>query len=110
MTMDIQSATTVSNCWIIGRSRNLSLKKCHYKKNQQISSFVLKRIPLDSKLNMLSSELCRSIISMDNHVSFVAIIDEKGRVKESQGNNNVIKKLLMLEKRCFLWKMLSYIE
>jgi hypothetical protein len=56
---------------------------------------------LDSKLNMLSSELCRSVISMDDHISFVAIIDEKGRVKESQGDNAIIKKLLGTRKEMF---------
>jgi hypothetical protein len=56
---------------------------------------------LDSKLNMLSSELCRSILSMDDHISFVVIIDEKGRVKESQGDNEIIKKLLGTRKEIF---------
>ncbi len=56
---------------------------------------------LDSKLNMLSSELCRSILALDNHISFVAIIDEKGRVRDSQGNNAIIKKLLGTKKEMF---------
>jgi hypothetical protein len=55
----------------------------------------------DSKLNILSSELCRSIIAMDKRISFVAIIDESGRVKESQGNNAIIKKLLGTRKEMF---------
>ena len=56
---------------------------------------------LDLKLNMLSSELCKSILALDNHISFVAIIDEKGRVRESQGNNAIIKKLLGTKKEIF---------
>jgi hypothetical protein len=55
----------------------------------------------DSKLDMLSSELCSSVIAMDSHISFVAIIDEKGRVRQSQGNNAIIKKLLGTKKDMF---------
>ena len=56
---------------------------------------------LDSKLNVLSSKLCRSVMVMDNHILFVAIIDEKGRVRESQGDNGIIKKLLGGRKEMF---------
>ena len=38
---------------------------------------------------------------MDNRISFAAIIDEKGRVRESQGNNAIIKKLLGTRKEMF---------
>lgn len=56
---------------------------------------------LNSKLNMLSNELCRSIISMNNHITLVAIINEKGMVDESQGCNCIIERLPSTKKEMF---------
>jgi hypothetical protein len=50
---------------------------------------------------MLSNELCRSIIEMNNHITFVAIINEKGRVDESQGRNCIIERLPSTRKEMF---------
>lgn len=56
---------------------------------------------LNSKLNMLSNELCRSVIEMNNQITFVAIINEKGRVDESQSRNCIIEKLPSTRKEMF---------
>jgi hypothetical protein len=56
---------------------------------------------LDSKTNMLSSELCKSVIAMNNHIEFVAIIDKRGRIRESQGRSSAIKKLTSTSKEIF---------
>ncbi|MGB6464427.1 MAG: hypothetical protein WA799_08280 [Nitrosotalea sp.] len=56
---------------------------------------------LNSKLNMISNELCRSVIAMNNHITFVAIINKKGRVDESQGRNCIIEKLPSVMKEMF---------
>lgn len=38
---------------------------------------------------------------MDDHIRFVAIIDEKGRVEESQGHSSIIEKLSNARKEIF---------
>lgn len=38
---------------------------------------------------------------MDGHIKFVAIIDEKGRVEESQGHSSIIEKLSNARKEIF---------
>jgi hypothetical protein len=50
---------------------------------------------------MLSNELCRSIIAMNNDITFVAVINEKGRVDESQGRNCIIEGLPSTRKEMF---------
>ena len=55
----------------------------------------------NSKLNVLSDELCRTIIAMNNHITFVAVINEKGRVDESQGRNCIIERLPSTRKEMF---------
>ena len=56
---------------------------------------------LDSKFTVLSNELCRSIVKMNDHITFVAIINEKGRVDASQGRNSIIEKLPSDKKEIF---------
>jgi hypothetical protein len=56
---------------------------------------------LNSNVSMLENELCNSIMKMDDHIRFVAIIDEKGRVEESQGYDSIIEKLSNTRKEIF---------
>jgi hypothetical protein len=56
---------------------------------------------LNSELNILSDKLCKSIMTMNNHISFVAIIDQKGRIEESQGRDCIIEKLPDTRKEVF---------
>lgn len=58
-------------------------------------------ILLDSKSNMLSNELCKSVMATNNHVEFVAIIDKMGRIRKSQGRNSTIKKLTTTSSEIF---------
>jgi hypothetical protein len=50
---------------------------------------------------MLSNELCRSIMAMNTYITFVAIINEKGRVDDSQGRNCIIERLPSTRKEMF---------
>jgi hypothetical protein len=59
------------------------------------------RLHPNSKLNMLSNELCRSIMKMNDHITFVGIINEKGRTDASQVRNSVIEKLSDDKKEMF---------
>ncbi|MGC1425348.1 MAG: DUF6659 family protein [Nitrosotalea sp.] len=52
-------------------------------------------------MNILENELCKSIMQMDDHIRFVAIINEKGRIEESQGHNSIIEKLSNVRKEMF---------
>jgi hypothetical protein len=56
---------------------------------------------LNSNVSMLENELCTSIMQMDTHIRFVAIIDEKGRVEESQGRSSIMEKLSNARKEMF---------
>jgi len=56
---------------------------------------------LDSRLNMLSNELCKSIIAMNNQITFVAVISEKGRVEESCSRNCIIERLPRIRREMF---------
>jgi hypothetical protein len=38
---------------------------------------------------------------MNNHITFVAVINEKGRIEESQGRNCIIEKLSSTKKEMF---------
>lgn len=38
---------------------------------------------------------------MNTHIAFVTIIDKKGRISESQGHNNIIKKFTSINKEIF---------
>ncbi|MDE1826759.1 MAG: hypothetical protein KGH83_04135 [Thaumarchaeota archaeon] len=64
-------------------------------------TYVKALLRLNSKLNMLSNELCRSIIAMNSHITLVAIINEKGTADESQGCNCIIEKLPSTRKEMF---------
>ena len=58
-------------------------------------------LQFSSKFNLLSNELCSSIIAIDNHITFVAIINENGMVDESQSRNCIIDKLPKTRKEMF---------
>lgn len=49
----------------------------------------------------MSNELCKSVIEMNNHITFVAIINERGKADESQGRSCIIEKLPSAMKEMF---------
>lgn len=57
---------------------------------------------LSSKLNVMSYELCKDILTINDNIMFVAVINEKGRIGESQGRDSIIEKLPSIRKEMFL--------
>lgn len=57
---------------------------------------------LRSQHQVALNELCKDALKASNHITFVAIINERGRIEESQNRNSIIEKLPNSKKEMFL--------
>ena len=50
----------------------------------------------------ISNELCNAVFKTNNKITFVAIINQKGRIEQCQSHNSIIEKFSDTKKEMFL--------
>ena len=57
---------------------------------------------LDTQQCDVSYELCNLVFKANNKITFVAIINQRGRIEKSQSHNSIIEKFSGVKKEMFL--------
>lgn len=73
------------------------LTKIYDKERKNIENTMLR-----TQQQVTLNGLCKDVLKLSEHITFVSIINERGRIEESQGRNSVIEKLPSIKKEMFL--------